>query len=67
MLIEDGENGLITPCGDVDSFSSALAKLLADQSLSDKYGSKAVRIREKLNTESIAKEWEDYFCSVVKN
>jgi glycosyltransferase involved in cell wall biosynthesis len=65
MLIEDGVNGIITPCGNADAFADALRRVLSDKQYSRKLGESAVYVRERLKTDNIAGEWESYFKLVI--
>lgn len=66
MLIENGKNGLITPCGDVEAFAEALRKVIADDSLATDFGERALQVRDTLRVDRIASMWEDYFKTLVK-
>ncbi len=61
MLINSGENGIITPCGDADSFARALREVLSDDEKAAEYGKKAAEIRQRLDLGVIVSEWENYF------
>ncbi|MBE5754579.1 MAG: glycosyltransferase family 4 protein [Clostridiales bacterium] len=69
MLINDGENGMIVPCDDLDSLVSTMDKLYDDKALCEELGEKAKLIREKTKAKAIAKEWLDFIerCRKGKN
>ena len=65
MLIDDGVNGIITPCGDEEAFASALDRLLSDKALMSDLGRNAVDVRQRLKLETVAGEWENYLAAVA--
>lgn len=60
MLIENGENGLLVPVGDVDQLEAAMRRLLNDPDEAQRIGSNAVKIRDRLNVERIGQQWLEY-------
>lgn len=52
-LVEDGENGLLVPPGDVDSLADAIDNLASDAELRERFGRRSYEKSRKLNT------WED--------
>ena len=63
LLINDHNNGLIVPVGDVQSTTNAMLEIIENDELSKKLSENAIKIREKLNAESIAKEWLDFISA----
>lgn len=57
--IKNGENGLLVPIQDVDSMYKAMKKIIDDKSLSAKLSENAVKVREELSLDRIAKRWEE--------
>ena len=57
-IIENGKNGLLVPMDNVEAMRNTLEKLMANATLRTKMGIEAQKIREKLNIEQIAKQWE---------
>ena len=66
MLINDGQNGLLVPCDDLDSLVSAMNKLYEDNALCVEMGENAKLIKEKTKAEAIAKEWLDFIERCIK-
>ena len=66
MLIQDGVNGIITPCRDVDLFADALRKVLSDDQYALSLGRAALNIRESLCLSNIADHWEEYLSMVAQ-
>ena len=56
-IIADRHNGLLSPPGDVDLFSSKLIKLYKDKELKNKLGNNAKKSLKKLDIEIISNKW----------
>ncbi len=63
LLISDGENGLLTPVGDHESFAKAMCKIAASKEFADKLSENALKVREKYSSDLIIKEYLDYILS----
>lgn len=57
MCIRHGENGLLVPCQDADSFAGALDRLAADPIYAGQMGSRAAKIREEFSEEAVLRMW----------
>ena len=57
MLIDHGENGVLIPCGDVDTLCEAMDELLSNEEKLKKFSMNGKKIREKVSIETISKEW----------
>lgn len=66
-IIEDGENGFLIPTNDVSALKNKLRMLLNDRPLAERMGSKAIRIREKFDLNTICREWYQYFKAIIKS
>ena len=64
-LINDGENGLLIPVGNVGACAGAIVKYLCDKEEADRFGSAAQEVREKYSRDNICSNWLDYIESVV--
>ena len=60
MLIENNENAVLVPVGDVKRMAEEMVRLIDDTALADKIRHNAVAIRERLNPEKTAKAWLEY-------
>lgn len=60
FLIQNGENGILVPVGDVEQMADAMEKLLRDRELADKLGSNAMGIVEKLHPDVVHEMWKKY-------
>lgn len=60
MLIEDGVNGLIVPCGDVKGVADAACKILMDAQFADMLSSNSVLINERFSERAIIGLWDMY-------
>lgn len=57
MVIRDGENGYLVPVNAVDSLRLAMDTLATSAELSQRLASRAVKVREELDCDSIVGEW----------
>lgn len=65
-LIEDGVDGLITPCGDVEALAAAIRQSLADPAAAAARGEKAGEKAKNFCTEAIVTQWETYIRQIVE-
>lgn len=63
-LIQNENQGLLIPVGDVDALAIAMKKLLADDVLRKTIGQNARERAEAFRDETIYEQWEDYFLSL---
>lgn len=61
-LIEDGVNGLITPCGDANKLSDAMRMMLSNKAYVKACGIEALKIHEKTDVRKISEDWLRYIC-----
>lgn len=66
VIIEDGENGIITPCGDADALSEAMEKLIEDKELSQKFSSNAVKVTEIFSKDIVFSKWKSFMEEMLK-
>jgi len=59
-LIDNGENGLLVPVGDVDKLCLAMQRVAADEALAEKIGHNAIDIKKRLDSKVIAEQWREY-------
>lgn len=64
MLIQNGENGILIPCGDTETFTHELDKLCDNPENLKKYSEKARNITKETNIEVIAKKWLNFIKQV---
>lgn len=65
-VIKNGENGLLTKCGDINQLAEAMMFLLKKRSRSIEFGQKAMRIREKVESSHIADRWLEFIKDCKK-
>ena len=65
-IIEDGENGLMVPEGDVPALAEAMKSLMSNESLRRKMGTEAMRIKEKYSEEAVMGRWLRLFEKLTK-
>ena len=56
-LIEDGENGFVVPCGDVNEMETALLKLLSDDTLRQAFAAKNSSKKVLFKLDNVVKQW----------
>lgn len=67
MLIEDGENGLIVPCGDIIGIARSLDKMANDYNLRCRCGENAKKVNEIYRPEKILEKWMKYTYKTIEN
>lgn len=65
MLVNDGENGFLTPVGDEEALYKTMCKAMADKGRGLMIRHEATKIRERLNEDKIFKCWMDYINELV--
>lgn len=61
MIIEDGVNGFIVPCGDPEALSERMCELAASEELRRKYSTNARgHVLNRFEQEKIDKAWRDF-------
>jgi glycosyltransferase involved in cell wall biosynthesis len=55
--IQDGENGLLVPVGDVQALYHAMKRVWEGKELSDRLSHNAAKLREELSLANIARRW----------
>jgi glycosyltransferase involved in cell wall biosynthesis len=60
-IIRHEIDGLLVPPGDVAALSSALDHLMDDKETCQRFGARAVEVRERFSIEKIARMWEELF------
>ena len=65
-LVEDGDNGLLVPVGDVQALSNAIEKMVADPALVSRMGSRGyAKVSEKFNWAHTVKEYLGVYDGVL--
>lgn len=59
-MITDGENGFLIPVNDYDAFRERLEKLMSDESLRNRLGSKARLSIKEYSVERIGRKYQDF-------
>ena len=65
MLIENGKNGVLVPCGDVDALASAFDELLANEDRLAQFSANGQKLREAVCLETIVNRWLECINQVV--
>lgn len=58
-VIEDGVNGFLVDCGDVDTMAARVISILEDSGLSERFAGEAIKINERLSVGVIARKWKN--------
>ena len=58
MMIQDHQNGILVPVGDVEAVYQGMKEILDDNSLAEQLSKEASKIKEELNIQRITDEWE---------
>ncbi len=66
MLIRNGENGLLVPCGDAEMTADALDRMAGDYQLRQRCGEQARKVKEEYSKERIMDLWTSYVCHVIQ-
>lgn len=66
MCIRNGENGLLVPCGDAESFAIALENLAGDTDYAKKLGQQAAKIREQFSEEKVSHMWLEQLKAIYR-
>ncbi len=63
-LVADGENGLLVPDGDVDSFAGALDRLITDDALRRQMSSAAHSAVSRFDVKNVMQQWQQLFDAI---
>ncbi|MEU9984608.1 glycosyltransferase family 4 protein [Streptomyces sp. NPDC050856] len=63
-IIEDGEDGLLVPVGDVDAVAGALLRLIDDPGLRRRMGAAALANARRFDPGPVAKRYEELFAEL---
>lgn len=64
-LIQNNVNGILIPVDDTDSLEQKIKMLIEDKKMALKIGKEASKIKEKLNSDKIVAQWEDYINFIL--
>ena len=65
MLIRDGVDGLIVPCGDAEALAAAVCRMIEDRAFAVKCGKEALCVRERFSKQVILNEWEAFITKIA--
>ena len=65
MLIDNGINGTLVPCGDVTAIADAINFYIENKDIAEKHGKEAVKIKDKFSYDGIMEKWEKYILEVI--
>lgn len=64
-LIRDGVDGLLVANGDVRALTSAISKLIDDESLRQRLGENAREIQQRFSLDSVLTQWQTLFDEIL--
>jgi len=64
LLIQSGENGYITDCGDAEALSEKMNELVVDFKKAETFGTNAMYVCEAFSERSIKEKWQDVIQSM---
>ncbi len=65
-ILRHETDGLLVPKDDPRALTSALARLMADETLRHRYAERAAEVRDRFSPAGVARQWEDLFATVKK-
>jgi len=65
VLIKDGENGFLVPCGDTLALADRILELVQNKNVSGRFSKEGPKIAEKFSKEKIADMWEEYIFIIA--
>ena len=66
MIIEDGKNGFIVPCGDYKVLAERMCELAEDIEKAERFSREAVKITEKFEASEIYCKWKKFISALVR-
>lgn len=66
MVINDGENGILTPVGDAEALADAMKELIFNKEKRDMMEEKGRESAERFAPNKIYNEWKDFFTDVME-
>ncbi len=66
LLIRNGENGFLVPCGDVNTIVEKLSMIVNDANISERFSDNSPSIIEDYSENVIADKWEKFFVNILK-
>ena len=64
-IIEEGENGLIVPDGDIEGLAEALVRLMKDDELRKRMGENAKKVVETYSEEKVMTKWVNLYEEAI--
>lgn len=65
FLIENENNGLLVPKGNVDALAAAMERMLADREFAERCGKEAHKICERLSPDKVYGQWEEFITKIA--
>lgn len=65
-IIDDGENGVLVPVGDVKKMENAIIRVIENGRLANRISQNARKVKTEYNLMSIGEKWEKYLLQIAK-
>ena len=66
-IIDDNVNGILVPVGDDVKMAEAMDKILSDNEFANKLGQNAHKIYKEFESDTVAKDWEDFIYKIYND
>ena len=66
LLLRDGENGFLVPCGDAEAVADRLLKVVEDPQIADQFATEGPKISGEFSENRIADLWEQYIECICR-
>lgn len=64
-LVENGKNGVVVPCGDVDKLGKTFSELMSNERLMEEYSRNNYSKKELFRIDTIINQWEQLIHQVI--
>ena len=64
-LVENGKNGVVVPCGDVDKLGKTFSELMSNERLMEEYSRNNYSKKELFRIDTIVNQWEQLIHQVI--
>lgn len=64
-LVENGKNGVVVPCGDVDKLGKTFSELMSNERLMEEYSRNNYSKKELFRIDTIVNQWEQLLNEII--
>lgn len=65
LLIQDGINGFLVPCGDAEAIAEKLSTIVDNAEISNRFSHNSLSVAEKYSENVIGDHWEKFFVNIL--